>query len=110
VTAAALLVRKDIYCEVGGFEEALTVAFNDVDFCLKVREAGYRNVWTPFAQLIHHESVSRGYEDTPEKQQRFAQEISYMKEKWQGALSNDPFYSPNLTNKHEDFSLRVNKS
>ncbi|HHQ4887586.1 TPA: glycosyltransferase family 2 protein, partial [Aeromonas veronii] len=71
VTAATLLVRKSVYDEVGGMETSLSVAFNDVDFCLKVLDAGYRNLWTPFAELIHHESVSRGYEDNPEKQARF---------------------------------------
>jgi len=107
VTAAALFVRKSVYLQVGGLEEDLRVAFNDVDFCLKVREAGYRNLWTPFAELYHHESVSRGYEDTPEKQQRFANEVQYMKEKWGDALENDPCYNPNLTLAHEDFSYKI---
>jgi GT2 family glycosyltransferase len=76
VTAACLLVRKSIYQEVGGLEEDnLRVAFNDVDFCLKVREAGYRNLWTPYAELYHFESKSRGAENTPEKQMRFNEEI-----------------------------------
>jgi len=107
VTAAALLVRKSVFHEVGGMETELSVAFNDVDFCLKVREAGYRNLWTPFAELIHHESVSRGYEDSPEKQARFNQEVNYMKSKWGHILENDPCYSPNLSLTHEDFSYRI---
>nr|WP_256260997.1 glycosyltransferase family 2 protein [Shewanella sp. NIFS-20-20] len=107
VTAAALLVRKAVYQEVGGLETRLKVAFNDVDFCLKVREAGYRNLWTPFAELTHHESVSRGYEDSTEKQQRFQSEIDYMQQKWGEQLLNDPCYNPNLTLTHEDFSCRV---
>lgn len=107
VTAAALLVRKSVYIEVGGLEPLLKVAFNDVDFCLKVREAGYRNLWTPFAELIHHESVSRGYEDSPEKQQRFSSEVTFMKTKWGSQLTNDPCYNPNLTLEHEDFSYKV---
>ena len=106
VTAACLLVHKSIYEEVGGLdEENLKVAFNDVDFCLKVRKAGYRNVWTPYAELYHHESATRGYEDTPEKMARFSREVLYMKEKWGETLMNDPAYNPNLTLDHEDFSL-----
>ncbi len=108
VTGACLLVRKAVYLEVGGLdEENLTVAFNDVDFCLKVREAGYRNVWTPYAELYHHESISRGAEDTPEKQARFRKETLTMKRRWGEHLNNDPFYSPNLTLEHEDFSIKA---
>jgi len=106
VTAACLVVRKAIYEEVGGFDEDnLPVAFNDVNFCLRVREAGYRNVWTPFAELYHFESATRGYEDTLEKQARFAKEVAYMKKRWGNLLLNDPAYSPNLTLDYEDFSL-----
>ncbi|WP_422450370.1 MULTISPECIES: glycosyltransferase [unclassified Endozoicomonas] len=106
VTAAALLVKKAIYREVGGLDaENLLVAFNDVDFCLKVRQAGYRNLWTSFAELYHHESVSRGQDDTPEKKARFEQEYQFMKNKWAGKLASDPYYHPNLTQRREDFSL-----
>jgi O-antigen biosynthesis protein len=106
VTAACLLIKKSIYLEVGGLNEAdLQVAFNDVDFCLKVREAGYQNVWTPFAELYHHESATRGFEDSPEKKIRFSREVGYMKHAWGDALLKDPAYSPNLTLDHEDFSL-----
>ena len=106
VTAACLLIRKTIYLEVGGLNEVdLQIAFNDVDFCLKVREAGYQNVWTPFAELYHHESATRGFEDTPEKQTRFAKEVTYMKLTWGDLLLNDPAYSQNLTLDYEDFSL-----
>jgi GT2 family glycosyltransferase len=108
VTGACLVVRKEIYEEVGGLdEENLKVAFNDVDFCLKVREAGYRNLWTPFAELYHHESKSRGHEDTSEKQARFEKEVLWMKKKWGDTLMNDPYYNPNLTLEHEDFSLKL---
>lgn len=107
VTAAALLVRKSVYLEVGGLDPDLKVAFNDVDFCLKVREAGYRNIWTPYAEMIHHESVSRGFEDTPQKQTRFNQEISLMQHRWGHELLRDPCYNPNLTLIHEDFSCRT---
>jgi len=75
----------------------LPVAFNDVDFCLKVREAGYKCVWTPFAELYHHESKTRGYEDTPEKQARAAREVSAIKQRWGEKLKSDPFYSRNLS-------------
>lgn len=105
VTAACLVVRRSIFLEVGGLEEKnLPVAFGDVDFCLRVREAGYRNVWTPYAELYHHESASRGCEDTPEKRARFAGEVRYMQERWGSLLQNDPAYSPNLTLDRDDFS------
>jgi GT2 family glycosyltransferase len=106
VTGACLVVRKSIYEEVGGLNEInLPISFNDVDFCLNVRQAGYRNVWTPLAELYHHESVSRGFDDTLKKQQRAASEASYMKEKWGDGLIHDPAYNPNLTLLREDFSL-----
>lgn len=108
VTAACLLVRRSIYDEVGGLNETeLTVAFNDVDFCLKVRAAGYHNLWSPWAQLIHHESISRGYEDTPEKKKRFAAEANYMRAHWRTDQFSDPFYNPNLSLHDGDFNLAV---
>ena len=106
VTAACLLVRKSVYLEVDGLNEKdLSIAFNDVDFCLRIREAGYRNVWTPFAELYHHESATRGFEDNPQKQARFRSEVLYMQGRWGDLLLKDPAYSPNLTLNHEDFSL-----
>lgn len=105
VTAACLVIRKDIFREVGGLDEKLEVAFNDVDFCLRVQKAGYRNVWTPYAELYHHESASRGYEDTPEKKARFDREIAYVKAHWGDQLLDDPCYSPNLTLEFENFAL-----
>jgi glycosyltransferase involved in cell wall biosynthesis len=108
VTGACLVVKKSIYEEVGGLdEENLKVAFNDVDFCLKVTEAGYFNVWTPFAELYHHESVSRGSEDDPVKRARFKSEVLFMKSKWGSVLSGDPHYSPHLTLKYEDYSINA---
>ncbi|MEF6320832.1 glycosyltransferase family 2 protein, partial [Escherichia coli] len=105
VTAACLLIRKEIFDAVEGLdEENLKVAFNDVDFCLKVREAGYRNLWTPYAELYHYESISRGAEDSPEKIARFTREVNFMKSKWGKHLEVDPFYSKNLTKDREDFS------
>jgi O-antigen biosynthesis protein len=106
VTAACLVTRKSVYAQVGGFNEIdLRVAFNDVDFCLRVREAGFRNIWTPYAELFHHESATRGLEDTPEKQERFSKEVQFMQQRWGSKLLNDPAYSPNLTLKYQDFSL-----
>lgn len=107
VTAACLLVRKNVFNNVGGLNEKnLSVAYNDVDFCIKVREAGYRNLWTPFAELYHHESISRGADDTPTKRARWLSEVAYMRRTWGKLLDNDPAYNPNLTLVHEDFSLR----
>jgi O-antigen biosynthesis protein len=106
VTAACLVIRKAIYEEVGGLDEKnLTVSFNDVDFCIRVFKAGYRNLWTPFAELYHHESASRGKEDSPQKIARAKQEADYMRATWGDILDNDPAYNPNLTLVHEDFSL-----
>jgi GT2 family glycosyltransferase len=108
VTGACLVVRREVFEEVGGLdEEKLAIAFNDVDFCLKVREAGYLNLFTPFAELYHHESVSRGLEDNPEKVQRFNAEVRTMIQRWGPLLTKDPFYSPHLTLEHEDFSIRL---
>lgn len=107
VTAACLIVRKEVFEQVSGLDEVnLKVAFNDVDFCLKVGEAGYRNVWTPYAELYHYESISRGAEDSPEKIKRFQTEIDFMKKRWAGVLNRDPYYNDNLTKDREDFSLR----
>jgi GT2 family glycosyltransferase/2-polyprenyl-3-methyl-5-hydroxy-6-metoxy-1,4-benzoquinol methylase len=106
VTGACLVIRRDVYLQVGGLDEKnLGVAFNDVDFGLRLCEAGYRNVWTPYAELIHHESKSRGAEDTPQKQARFKSEIDYMKARWGSRLLEDPYYSPNLTLDTENFAL-----
>jgi O-antigen biosynthesis protein len=106
VTGACLVVRKALYEEVGGLNEVeLQVACNDIDFCLRLREAGYSNIYTPYAELYHHESASRGFDDTPEKQARSAKEVAYMHQRWGDLLLNDPAYSPNLTLDAEDFSL-----
>ena len=107
VTAACLMVKRNAYLETGGLdEENLQVAFNDVDFCLRLREQGLLNVYTPYCEAIHHESISRGYEDTPEKQQRFRQEVLFMMDRHSDALERgDPYYSPNLTLEHENFML-----
>ena len=107
VTAACMLVRREVWEAVGGLDEQLAVAFNDVDFCLRVRQAGYLVVWTPHAELYHYESRSRGKENTLEKQQRFAGEIAFFHQRWDAVLdAGDPYYNPNLTLKRENFSLR----
>lgn len=104
VTAACLVVKRSIFDEVGGLDqENLTVAFNDVDFCLKVMSKGYLNIFTPYAVLYHHESVSRGHENTPEKIVRFEKESNFMKNKWKKLLENDPYYNQNLTIVSENF-------
>jgi glycosyltransferase involved in cell wall biosynthesis len=106
VTAACLVVRKALYEQVGGLDEThLQIAFNDVDFCLRLREAGYRNVWTPYAELFHHESVTRGHDVAPAHRERFERESAYMRERWGALLQNDPAHNPNLANDVEDFSL-----
>lgn len=108
VTAACLLVKRSIFEQVNGLnEQDLTVAFNDVDFCLKVQSEGYRNIWTPFAELYHHESVSRGLEDNPQKIARANKEMDYMKFTWATDELIDQYYSPNLTQHCEDFSLNT---
>lgn len=107
VTAACLLVRRSVYNQVGGLEEILKVAFNDVDFCLKVRAAGYLVVYNPFAVLYHYESKSRGLEDTEAKLKRFEDEVMFTCEKWKDIILNgDPYYNVNLTLMKQDFSLR----
>lgn len=105
VTGACMLVRRSAFDAVGGFDEALPVAFNDVDFCIRLRLAGWRIVWTPDAELYHHESVSRGKEETPEKYQRFLAEVARMAKRWDGVLQTDPAYNPNLTLDGADFGL-----
>ena len=106
VTGACLAVRRDIYQDVGGLDEdRLKVAFNDVDFCLRIREAGYKVVWTPFAELYHLESASRGLDETPEKQERFRREAQYMIDRWGAALQSDPYYNLNFENIANEYAL-----
>lgn len=104
VTGACLLVRREVYAAVGGLDERLPVEFNDVDFCLRVRQRGYRNVWTPFAELYHHESASRAIDDAAAKQARSAG-IACMLERWGEALREDPAYNPNLSLQSLNFEL-----
>jgi O-antigen biosynthesis protein len=103
-----LMTRKSVFEQVGGFDERLAFAFNDIDLCLKMREEGYLVVWTPYAELYHHESIKRGHEDIPEEQERFRHEIEYFRSKWKHVLEKgDPYYNPNLTLDKEDFSIRI---
>jgi hypothetical protein len=99
------MVRRDVYEQAGGLDTSLRVAFNDIDFCLRLRQLGYANVWTPFAELYHHESASRGHEDTAEKRARFMSEVEFMKRRWGNQLECDPAYNPNLTLSGEPFTL-----
>jgi GT2 family glycosyltransferase len=106
VTAACMVTWKSIYEELGGLdEEHLKVAFNDVDYCLRVREAGYKVVWTPHAELYHHESVSRGKDTSWKKKRRSKREAAYMRKRWKKEMLYDPFYNPNLSYERPDFSL-----
>ena len=106
VTAACLVISRANYEVVHGLDEInLKIAFNDVDFCLRLRELGLRNVWTPYAELFHHESATRGEDVLPEKRQRFASEVAYMKKRWGDLIERDPAYHPNLTLTSDDFSM-----
>jgi glycosyltransferase involved in cell wall biosynthesis len=106
VTGATLLIRRDLYLDVGGFDqEALAVAFSDVDFCLRLRQRGYRTVWTPFAEFIHHESATRGDDLRPGRREAFTREVAEMERRWGHLLYRDPAYNTNLTLRKDDFSL-----
>ncbi len=110
VTAACMLVKRKVFEEVKGFDSRYAVAFNDVDLCLKIREAGYLIVYNPYAELKHYESKSRGYEDTEEKVRRFNSEVELFSKRWADFLeAGDPYYSPNLTLDKNDFSLNVHQ-
>lgn len=107
VTAACMMVKRSIFEEVKGLSEDLQVAFNDIDFCIKVRDAGYLVVYNPYAELYHYESKSRGLEDTPEKVARFNKEIATLESHWPDIFKKgDPYYNPNLTLDSQDFSLK----
>ena len=107
VTAACLLVRKQVFEQVGGLnEQDLAVAFNDVDFCLRVQELGLRNIYCAEAELYHHESISRGLDIAPEKAARFNSELTYLQTRWADIIKHDPAYNPNLTLRHENFTVK----
>lgn len=108
VTGACLIMRTGLFHDVGMFDEAnLPVAFNDIDLCLRIRKLGLRNVYCPEAELYHHESISRGAEDTATKRERFSQEVRFMQNKWRFELVSDPYYNPNLSLKTPNFSLNT---
>ena len=105
VTAACLLISKKVFSEIGGFDERFQVAFNDVDLCMRIRKSGYLIIFTPYAELYHYESKTRGYEDTAEKRERFIGEVNLFHEIWGAELAKgDPYYNPNLSLDSEDFS------
>ena len=107
VTFACVMIPRHVWDEVGGLDESFAVAFNDVDMCMRIRKAGYLIVWTPYAELYHYESKSRGLEDTLEKKKRFEGEVKRFQERWKAELAaGDPYYNPNLSLDREDFSLR----
>ena len=107
VTAACIMMRKEVFDRVGGLREELAVAFNDIDLCMKVRALGWRVVYDPYANWHHYESKSRGLEDTPEKVMRFNSEIATFAHYWGGILNGgDPYYNPNLTLRKANFALK----
>lgn len=109
VTGACLMVKKSLFEAVGGLEESFAVSLNDVDFCLKLRERGLLNVFTPFAELFHYESISRGADDSGENAKRYDRESERFREKWKAVLeAGDPYYNPNFSLDRSDFSLRLN--
>jgi GT2 family glycosyltransferase len=108
VTGACMVLRKEVFDEVGGFNELdLPVAYNDVDLCLRIRKKGYRILWTPYAELYHLESASRGPDDSPENELRYNTERDYVFRTWGREIIHDAHYNPNLTIAAEDFSLAV---
>ena len=108
VTGACIMMRKEVFEEVGGFDQNLELAFNDIDLCLKIREKGYLIVYTPYTVLYHHESLSRGYDDTLEKQEKFLKEVEYARKKWSHVIDKgDPYYNQNITLDKEDFSIKI---
>lgn len=108
VTGACLLVKKSLFEKVGGLDESFAISLNDVDFCLKLRKLGLLNVFTPFAELYHFESISRGLDDQGEKAERYSRESAHFRDKWKKELQQgDPYYNPNFSLDRSDFSLRV---
>lgn len=107
VTGACLMLDRNIFFDVNGFDEVLSVAYNDIDLCLKVLESGYYNVYIPHAELLHHESKSRGLDNEGEKLKRFNEEKNFLIQKWRAYINNDPFYSPHLTRCYENFSIKI---
>lgn len=108
VAAACMMVRRDVFSEIGGFDPQFVIAHGDIDFCLKLRARGYLIVYEPHAELYHYESFTRGYEDTPEKIERLSTETELLLKRWGHELKKgDPYFNPNLTAEKEDFSIRL---
>jgi GT2 family glycosyltransferase len=107
VTAACLMCRRNVFEEVGGFEEELPDNFNDVDFCFKLVEKGYRNIYLPHVVLYHYESKSRGNDYTGERLNRFIKEVEYIQRRWKKIIKNPPCYNLNLTREREDYSIEM---
>lgn len=105
VTGACMLVKRSIYESIGGLDERFAVAYNDIDFCLRVKAAGYENVWTPYAEMNHHESATRGIDSAGPQRERLTAELKLMRERWAHLIADDPAYSPHLTKLDEDFSI-----
>ena len=97
VTAACMILRKEVFDSIGGFNEDLAIAYNDVDLCIRIRRAGWRIIWTPEVELYHHESASTGKDDSSERARLFQGEVALMRKLWGKTLENDPFYNPNLS-------------
>ena len=111
VTGACLMVSRELYDKVGGLDESFAISLNDVDFCLKLRQLGYLNVFTPFAELYHFESISRGLDDKGEKAKRYEEESARFRGKWKEVLQKgDPYYNPNFSLDRSDFSLKIKKN
>ena len=107
VTAACVMIPRRVWEAVNGLDTSFAVAFNDVDLCMRIRQMGYLIVWTPYAELYHYESKSRGSENTPEKKKRFESEVQRFRERWEKQLKEgDPYYNPNLTLERADFSIK----
>ncbi len=107
VTGACMMIPRHVFDEVNGLDELFKVSLNDIDLCMRIRKKGYNIVWTPYAELYHYESKSRGYEDTPEKRKRFNNEVDLFKERWKKELEEgDPYYNPNLTLERPDCSIK----
>lgn len=110
VTGACLMVRKSLYMEVGGLDETFEIALNDVDFCLKLRELGYLNLWNPYCELYHYESKSRGLDDKADKARRYDEESAHFRTKWKNVLEQgDPYYNPNFSLDRSDYSIRMER-
>ena len=104
---ACMMVKREAFEKVGGLSEELQVAFNDIDFCMKLRQAGYLIVYNPYAELYHYESISRGLDDQGEKAERYNRESEHFREKWKAELeAGDPYYNPNFSLDRSDYALK----